>query len=129
MSQAVQVQINGGAVSQDNPLPVVVVSGGGGSAGGTTPQAKITYARFTSAAGAQTLSIAAGALEVSLANTGTLTASFTTTSMGGATASLKPVTDPDGSTLDLAAPSGYVLEAMSVTAPVGGTIDYMIIRP
>lgn len=93
------------------------------------PNAKIAFATFVSAAGSQTLTIPAGALEVSLANTGTIAATFSTGSMSPSTAALKPVTDPDGTTLDFVAPSGYTLEEMTVVAPVGVTIDYMIIKP
>lgn len=125
MSQAVQPQVGGIAVSTANPLPVTMVN-----AGATSSQsAKLNFSTFTSAAGAQTLSIPAGALEVSLANTGASAATFSTASMAPATTALKPVTDPDGATLNFVAPSGYTLEAMTVVAPVGVTIDYMVIKP
>ncbi len=106
-----------------------VVSSSSGGSGTTTGVAKVTFATFTSAAGAQTLSIPAGALEVSIANTGASNATFSTTSMAPAFTILRPVTDPDGVTLNFVAPSGYALEAMSVGAPVGVTIDYMVIKP
>ncbi len=112
----------------DGTFAEVVFSSSGGS-GTTTGVAKVTFATFTSAAGAQTLSIPAGALEVSLANTGASAATFSTASMAPATTALKPVTDPDGATLNFVAPSGYTLEAMTVVAPVGVTIDYMVIKP
>ncbi len=106
-----------------------VVSSSSGGSGTTTGVAKVTFATFTSAAGAQTLSIPAGAIEVSLANTGASAATFSTASMAPATTALKPVTDPDGATLNFVAPNGYTLEAMTVVAPVGVTIDYMVIKP
>ena len=94
----------------------------------TLPNAKISFATFVSSAGTQTLSIPAGALQVSMANTGGVSATFSTASMSPATSALKPVSDHDGTTLDFVAPSGYTLEAMTVVAPVGVTIDYMIIK-
>lgn len=128
MSQAVQPQIGGVAVSDANPLPIKIVSGGGTSSS-SSPEAKVSFKTFTSVAGAQTLSIPAGALQVSIANTGSVAATFSTASMSPATATLLPVSDPDGTSLDFVAPSGYVLEAMTVVAPVGVTIDCMIIKP
>jgi hypothetical protein len=113
----------------DGTFAEVVSSSSSGGSGTTTGVAKVTFATFTSAAGAQTLSIPAGALEVSLANTGASAATFSAASMAPATTALKPVTDPDGATLNFVAPSGYTLEAMTVVAPVGVTIDYMVIKP
>jgi hypothetical protein len=127
MSQAVQPQVGGIAVSTENPLPVAIVSGSSGS--GSTQSAKLAFSTFTSTVGNLTLSIPAGALEVSLANTGASAATFSTASMAPATTTLKPVTDPDGATLNFVAPSGYTLEAMTVVAPVGVSIDYMVIKP
>ena len=100
------------------------------NAGANSSQsAKLAFSTFTSTVGNQTLSIPAGALEVSLANTGASAATFSAASMAPATTALKPVTDPDGATLNFVAPNGYTLEAMTVVAPVGVTIDYMVIKP
>jgi hypothetical protein len=63
-----------------------------------------------------------------LANTGSQNATITTPSMAPDAANIKPVTNIDGSVLNLRAPQGYKLEAMTIMAPVGVTVDYAIIR-
>jgi hypothetical protein len=101
---------------------------GGGTSTPTTQTATVFVGTFTSAAGLQYLQIPAGALEVSLANTGSQNATITTPSMAPDEANIKPVTNIDGSVLNLRAPQGYKLEAMTIMAPVGVTVDYAIIR-
>ncbi len=108
--------------------PVVALAGEA-DVSSATGVAKVAFKKFTSTVNAQILNIPEGAFEVSIANTGASNATFSTTSMAPAFTILRPVTDPDGVTLNFVAPSGYALEAMSVGAPVGVTIDYMVIRP
>lgn len=124
MSQAVQIQVNGVAVSESNPLPITTVTAF--VSGGTPVRSTVEYRRFTSTVGNQTLTIAQGAVEVNIANTGTATAFFTTTSMVTST-ELYPISTM-GAEITLRAPNGGTLEQIMVTADVGQTIEYLVIR-
>ncbi len=101
-------------------------SGGGGSV--SKPVANITYSRFTGATGALSFTIPAGALEISVVNSGTLDVGFKSASMASPTV-LTPETLPGATAVNVRAPQGYELEECTVTvAAAGQTVEYLVIR-
>ncbi len=124
-----QMQVGDEAVSPTNPMPVYVVTSGGGGGGSIAkPVANINYARFTGAGPALSLLIPAGALEISVINSGTLDVSFKSASMASPTV-LTPETLPGATAVNVRAPQGYELEECTVTvAAAGQTVEYLVIR-
>lgn len=122
------MQVGDEAVSDTNPVPVYITTGGGGGGSIAKPVANINYERFTGAAGALSFTIAEGALEISVVNSGTLDVGFKSASMASPTV-LTPETLPGATAVNVRAPQGYVLEACTITvAAAGQTVEYLVIR-
>lgn len=112
-----QMQVGDEAVSSLNPVPVYTVSapagGGGGGGGASTPVANIDFYRHLGSDGL-VYNIPAGALAIDIMNIGATDLMIKSGSMATAN-KLTPIDQPGATVLQLRAPTGYVLEDVTIT--------------
>lgn len=110
-----QMQVGDEAVSVANPVPVYTVSApvGGGGGGASTPVANFDFYRHLGSDGL-VYNIPAGALAIDVMNIGTTDLSIKSGSMATAN-NLTPIDQPGATVLQLRAPTGYVLEDVTIT--------------